>query len=184
MQVESVQQHRVTSETPAEMQQNHQNVSWIALPQRSHPAVRAHISIINISVRRLARHLHRKATGLMRTFSRGRIGSTGLCEQAAWERWFSNQSSRLWAAFNNTNHQQGRNSDLGLYFCVKFGCLRGCLPEGPGWLTSSCIHHVPFTACCSLRCGSELPVYRQTYWRELEEPCRAAEANDELHCEW
>lgn len=72
-QIESVQQHRVTSETPAEMHQNHQNVSWIALPQRSHPAVRAHISIINISVRSLARHLHHKATGLMRTFSRGRI---------------------------------------------------------------------------------------------------------------
>lgn len=61
----------------------------------------------------------------------------------------------------------------------------GFSPEAPCWLTSSCVHHMPFTASCSLRCGSELPrVSALTSWREVEEPCRVAEANDELHREW
>lgn len=150
-----------------------QNMTW---QQCFHPPVKTHISIINKSVY-LAWQLQHKERDLAPVLPQAlEMKTTGLSEVC--EKWFPNQWNSL------SSFQQHKTPIGHVWPPVIF--VPYCIFTW-GTMLVNLILCTPRALCCLVQppvllraaCVSAL-----TYWREPEESCRVAEANDELHREW
>lgn len=161
-------QQSVTAETPAEMQHTTQNLMMMMHHCSIWPPLKAHISIFSEIVY-LALHLHHNEICLQCS-CREKKQTTGLTEVCDYQ----TACERLSTAKNTIRTCLTTNICAMLHFYLRHNAgqahleypnVLSCLLQPPVWLRAAGVSAL-------------------TYWREPEESCRAAEANDELHCEW
>lgn len=150
-----------------------QNMTW---QQCFHPPVKTHISIINKSVY-LAWQLQHKERDLAPVLPQAReMKTTGLSEVC--EKWFPNQ-------WNSLSSFQQHKTPIGHVWPPVIS-VPYCIFTW-GTMLVNLILCTPCGLCCLVQPPVLLRAARVsalTYWREPEESCRVAEANDELHREW